>query len=44
MLPQVHKYSSYKEFFNSIEEEYDRGYIMEDDFIEKPKQEVNDIQ
>ena len=44
MLPRVQKYSSYKEFFDSIEEEWDRGYIMEDDFIEKPKQEFNELQ
>ena len=44
MLPHVHKYSSYREFFNNIEEEWDQGYIMEDDFMENPKQEVNKIQ
>ena len=46
MLPWVSKYNSYKDCFNNIENEWNCGYFIEDNFAEqsKPATEVNKIQ
>ena len=35
MLRRVSKFKTYKEFFNDIEDEWERSYFMEDDFAGK---------
>ena len=35
MLRRLSQFKSYKDLFNNIEEEWDRSYLMEDDFASK---------